>query len=81
MKQSTKQNTIYFWKKFLFYFIIGSCVCGPAMYFVFPFVIVAAAVCATIDTMNKSDKIFTKHFWIAVSILVVAWIYFFIFHI
>ena len=73
-----KQNLIYFWKKFLFYFIIGSCVSGPAMFFSFPFVIIAAAVCATIATMNRSEKIFTKHFWFAIGVLILFWIIFII---
>ncbi len=75
-----KQNLIYFWKKFLFYCVIGSCVSGPAMLFGFPFVIASAIVCATIATMNRSEKIFTKHFWFAVAIFTTIWAVFLIFY-
>ena len=50
------------------------------MLFGFPFVIASAIVCATIATMNRSEKIFTKHFWFAVAIFTTIWAVFLIFY-
>ena len=66
-----KENFVYFLKNFLFYFIIGICASSPMIYFPFPnpfyvipviLVTAAAIICATIATMNRGEKIFTKHF-------------------
>ena len=71
-----KENFIYFLKNFLFYFTIGICASGPMVIFIFPVILVTAAaiICATIATMNRSEKIFTKHFWFAVIPLIIFWI-------
>ena len=60
-------------KKFLFYFIIGSCVSGPFIIVTFPFVMLAVAACARITTTNSSEKVFTKDFWLAVTTLITFW--------
>ncbi len=60
-------------KKFVFYFIIGSCISGTLIIVAFPFVMLAAAACARIATTNSSEKVFTKDFWLAVTTLITFW--------
>ncbi len=71
-----KENFVYFLKNFLFYFIIGICVCGPIIGFIIPIIFITAAafVCAMIATINRSEKLFTKHFWFAVILLNMCWV-------
>ena len=44
--------------------------------FIFPVIILTAAafVCAMIATINRSEKLFTKHFWFAVILLNMCWV-------